>query len=124
LISDARPPSRERAFRFCASLGRRRVWLGAAAVVLLTETCIMAQSPAPSPGSDITKVLDRHRAELMALPDVVGVYIGLADDGKTPSIRVMLERESPDARRAIPRQIEHHPVLVEVSGEIRPLEHP
>jgi hypothetical protein len=84
----------------------------------------MAQSPAPSPGSDITKVLDRHREELMALADVVGVYIGLADDGKTRCIRVMLARGSPDARRAIPAQIEQHPVVVEVSGEIRPLAHP
>ena len=81
----------------------------------------MAQSPAPSPATDINAVLDRHRAELMALPNVVGVYIGLADDGKTRCIRVMLARESPEARHAIPAQIEHHPVIIEISGEIRPL---
>jgi hypothetical protein len=55
------------------------------------------------------------------IKDVVGVYVGLEDDGRTPCLHVMLARDSSEARQAIPSQIEGYNVEVEVTGEIRPL---
>ena len=79
-----------------------------------------AQNMSPTPRRDINAVLADHQQELMSIPDVVGVYVALAADGKTPALKIMLKRASPEAERAIPRSIEGYPVTTEVTGEIRP----
>ena len=80
----------------------------------------MAQNTSPS--RDINAVLRAHDKELLAIHGVVGVYIGVLDDGKTACLKVMLAERSAEAERAIPKSIEGFPVVVEVSGEIRPLD--
>ncbi len=80
----------------------------------------MAQDTSPS--RDINAVLRAHDKELLAIPWVVGVYVGLLEDGKTPCLKVMLSTKSPEADGAIPKNIEGFPVVIEVSGEIRPLD--
>jgi len=75
-----------------------------------------------SPTADINAVLSRHDKELLAIPGVVGVYVGLLDDGKTPCLKVMLAQKSAQTERAIPKSIEGFPVVTEVTGEITPLE--
>src|SRR6266568_3432856 len=80
---------------------------------------LMAESPSPS--RDINAVLAAHDHQLLELPDVVGVYVGVLPDGKTPCLKVMLARPTPETERKIPREIEGYPVVTEISGEIRPL---
>ena len=80
---------------------------------------LMAESP--SPRRDINAVLAAHDRQLLNLPAVVGVYVGVLADGKTPCLKVMLARPTPDTERKIPREIEGFPVITEISGEIRPL---
>ncbi len=75
----------------------------------------MAESP--SPRCDIDAVLAAHDRQLLDLPAVVGVLA----DGKTPCLKVMLARPTPETERKIPRKIEGYPVVTEISGEIRPL---
>lgn len=70
---------------------------------------------------DINAVLASHDRRLLALPGVVGVYVGLMDDGATPCLKVMLARDDAQLRRTLPKELEGYPVLVEVSGEIKPL---
>ena len=41
----------------------------------------MAQSNSPPPKRDINAVLRDHDKELMAIPNVVGVYVGVLGDG-------------------------------------------
>jgi hypothetical protein len=84
----------------------------------------MAQTNSPSPKRDINAVLADHDKQLMATPNVVGVYVGMLENGKTPCLKVMLARKSPETERAIPRLLEGYPVVVEVTGEIRPLGSP
>jgi hypothetical protein len=84
---------------------------------LLTGT--MAQNNS----RDINAVLHAHDRELLAIKGVVGVYVGLLDDGKTPCLKVMMTAKSTEVERAIPKTIEGHPVSIEVTGEIRPLQH-
>jgi hypothetical protein len=80
---------------------------------------LMAESP--SPRRDINVVLAAHDRQLLDLPAVVGVYVGVLADGKTPCLKVMLARPTPETERKIPREIEGYPVVTEISGEIRPL---
>src|SRR2546423_14893145 len=80
---------------------------------------LMAESP--SPRRDINAVLAAHDRQLLDLPAVVGVYVGVLADGKTPCLKVMLARPTPKTERKIPREIEGYPVVTEISGEIRPL---
>jgi hypothetical protein len=78
----------------------------------------MAQTNSSPAKRDINAVLRDHEKQLMAIPDVVGVYVGVLPDGKTPCLKVMLAKETP--HRAIPRELEGYPVIAEVTGEIRP----
>jgi hypothetical protein len=70
---------------------------------------------------DINAVLKAHDKELLAIPGVVGVYVGVLPDEKTPCLKVMVVEETEDLKRRIPKSIEGHPVLIEESGVIRPL---
>lgn len=81
----------------------------------------MAQNNSPSPKRDINAVLRDHDKRLLAIPGVVGVYVAALDDGKTPCLKVMLARKTPESDRDLPKSIEGHPVVTEVTGEIRPL---
>jgi hypothetical protein len=92
------------------------------AVFALTAGCQenMAQDKT-TPKRDINAVLRDHDKELLAIPGVVGVYVALLDDGKTPCLKVMLARASLETERALPKTLEGYPVISEVTGEIRPL---
>lgn len=72
------------------------------------------------PQRDIKAVMDAHVGTLMAIPGVTAVAIGELDDG-TPCIKVYIEKESDETRRAIPKTLEGYPVRVEVSGKIEPM---
>ena len=54
----------------------------------------MPQNNSPLPKRDINAVLRDHDKELLAIPGVVGVYVALLDDGKTPCLKVMLARKT------------------------------
>ena len=77
-----------------------------------------------TPKRDINDVLRDHDKELLAIPGVVGVYVAVLDDGKTPCLKVMLAQKSAETERAIPKTLEGYPVVSEVTGEIRPLGNP
>jgi hypothetical protein len=81
----------------------------------------MAQLNSPSPKRDINAVLSDHDKKLLAIPGVVGVYVGVLEDGKTPCLKVMLARKTPESQRDVPKSLEGYPVVTEVTGEIRPL---
>lgn len=100
-----------------------RRWFGTALIATLLAGC-ESSMPAPKPPGglrDINVVIADHDKRLMALPGVVGVYVGLMDDNATPCLKVMLAREDPQVRRSIPREIEGYRVITEVTGEIKPM---
>ena len=82
----------------------------------------MAQTSSPSPKRDINAVLAAHDRELLAIPGVVGVYVGALNDGKTPCLKVMLAEKNHETERKIPQTLDGYPVITEVTGEIRPLD--
>lgn len=82
----------------------------------------MAAAPSPSPRRDINAVLAAHDDALLAIEGVVGVYVGLLEDKSTACLRVMIQKDTPAVRKEIPSSIEGYPVVIEVSGKIRPLD--
>lgn len=69
---------------------------------------------------DIKEVMETNVAKLMALPGVVGVFIGALDNG-TPCIKVMVVKANRELEKKIPKTLEGHPVLIVETGELRPL---
>jgi hypothetical protein len=96
-------------------------WFVSALILVVACQPDMAQTTSPSPKRDINAVLAAHDKELIALPDVVGAYIGTLEDNRTLCIKVMLAKRNPEVERKIPHLIEGHPVRIEVSGVIRPM---
>jgi hypothetical protein len=94
-----------------------------AAVLLFLAGCMSSNQENVSSRAprDINAVLADHDKELLAIPGVTGVYVGLLKDNKTPCLKVMLTRNDSGLERRIPRVLEGHPVVTEVTGEIRPL---
>jgi hypothetical protein len=95
--------------------------LCAAAVIALLSTH-MARSDSPPSARDINSVLAAHDKQLLAMPNVVGVYVGVLRDGKTPCLKVMLAKASAETQAAIPHTIDGFAVVVEVTGPIKPLQ--
>ena len=98
--------------------------LGLAVALLVTYQQNMAQDSTSSPKRDINAVLAAHEKELLALPDVVGVYVGTLEDRHALCLKVMLAHKNSESERTIPRMIEGYKVTVEVTGEARAMESP
>src|SRR5437773_10256382 len=98
-------------------------WLVLALIFAVAYGQNMAQNSSPAPKRDINAVLAAHDKELLAIPGVVGVYVGTLKDGRTPCLKAMLA-EKTDSQRAIPGSIEGYPVVIQVTGEIRALDNP
>ena len=99
-----------------------------AALRLLARICILvafaflmaaATNGSPAPKRDINAVLADVSDRLLAIPGVVGIYVGVREDGKTACLKVMLSDAK--AEPSIPKTIEGYAVVVEITGEIRPL---
>ena len=69
---------------------------------------------------DINTVKEAHTQELMAVPGVVGVYVGELND-HTPCIVVMVTKRTQEVEQKIPKTLEGHPVKVDETGVIRPM---
>jgi hypothetical protein len=72
------------------------------------------------PTQDINAVLRAHQDELMAIPGIVGIYVGLMDDEKTPCLKVMVVKKTQDLGNKIPKSLDGYPVVIEETGIIRP----
>lgn len=71
------------------------------------------------PSETVRKVLERHAHELTALPGVVGIAEGEADDA--PCVTVYVTEKTADVLCGIPADLEGWPVIVRESGEFRGL---
>jgi hypothetical protein len=92
-------------------------------VAFASIALLLGNAMAQSNPRDINAVLQAHDRELLAINGVVGVYVGLLDDAKTPCLKVMVVAQTAELERAIPKTLEGFPVIIEVTGEVRPLGH-
>ncbi|WP_449258602.1 hypothetical protein [Chlorobium limicola] len=65
----------------------------------------------------IGEVKQANEAELLALPDVASVGIGLDEKG-SPAIVVGLARENVRTQALIPQELETYPVTVKITGQL------
>jgi hypothetical protein len=103
------------------------LWL-IAALLVLAGCSNSGQSPLSPSGpqvpmvrKDINDVLRQHDRELMAIPGVVGVAVGLMPDDRTYCLKVLVVKLTNEIRRKIPASIDGYPVALEESGVIQPL---
>jgi hypothetical protein len=81
--------------------------------------CRTTEEPTPAVTTrPIEQVLAEHTPSLMRIDGVVGTAQGETPERK-PCILVLVARETPAIRAAIPRQIEGWPVQIMVTGEIK-----
>jgi hypothetical protein len=74
------------------------------------------------PQRAIEATLPDRQKGLLAFPHVIGVYLGRVDERSAQlAIRVMLDRYSAAARKALPKMIKGYAVGPEVTGKIQPL---
>ena len=99
-------------------VGARTPLIAVLLPAMFLASCAAPTSPLPKPS--IETVLRNHDQELMSRPGVVGVYIGLLDDGRTQCLKVMLNRDAPALVLSLPKILEGYRVVVEVSGPIKP----
>jgi hypothetical protein len=84
-----------------------------------TETPEAADTE-PRTSRSIQEAKEAWEARLMAMPGVTGVAIGLSKDGRTPCIKVYVNRFAVRTATEIPKEIEGYPVEVERRGVFRP----
>jgi hypothetical protein len=82
----------------------------------------MDHSTSAKPTRDINAVLTDHSQDLMSKPGVVGVFVGLLQDNKTPCLKVIVLRQARDVSASIPKTIEGYPVAIDLSDPIRPMQ--
>ena len=68
--------------------------------------------------ANIEEVKNRHEAQLLSLPGVVSVGIGL-DDNKQAIIVVGISADNEALKARLPQQLEGHRVSVEYIGKVR-----
>lgn len=88
-----------------------------AAAILLLVAAARACGRENMPPS-IQEAKAKHEARLMAQPGVVSVGIGRDADG-TQVIVVGLDRERPETRAGLPRELEGYPLRVQIIGSVR-----
>jgi hypothetical protein len=87
-------------------------------IVILHTGGLMAQSPDDSTNEAIeaaTAVLEQHKSELLALPGVTAVGVGMMRDGATVGIHLYIQQGA-DAR-PMPRSMDGIPVRVMEGGD-------
>jgi len=109
------------------NMGRTILW-GACCCILAVITAFMCKRDLSGemkerttmPFRDINEVMQAHTAEMMALSGVVGIYIGETEDGRV-CIKVMVREKTDELEQKIPKTLEGYPVLIDVTGEIKPM---
>ena len=69
----------------------------------------------------IEEVKAQHEEQLMSIEGVQGVGIGQRQDGDGLAIKVYVDNKTKALQEKLPKQLEGHPVQIEVSGEFHAL---
>ncbi|MFO7610566.1 MAG: hypothetical protein R6X35_15495 [Candidatus Krumholzibacteriia bacterium] len=70
---------------------------------------------------DIMSVVDTHAPRLIAIEGVAAIAVGALDSGE-PCVRIYVVALTDALRAQLPPTLEGWPVVLEESGEIRPLD--
>ena len=95
-----------------------RAYTTIVSVILLAALAASACREGAEMQTSIQDAKAQHEAELMAMPGVVSVGIGMNDDGNEVIV-VGIDRDQPSIRAQVPQSVEGYPVRVEVVGNIK-----
>jgi hypothetical protein len=90
----------------------------AAVIVLVAGGCVKSGNEGGSHPPPAAQVLDRYSPAWMAVPGVVGTGVGTCED--RPCLKVFVIERTPEIERRIPHSADGYPVVVEVTGVVRP----
>lgn len=65
----------------------------------------------------VAATIERHSAELLAIPGVVGVSEGVREG--RPVLQILVVRRTPELVARLPQSLEGHPVVIVETGVIR-----
>lgn len=65
----------------------------------------------------IQQAKEKHQAELMALPGVVSMGIGLSEGEM--AIMIGLDGKHPDTEKALPKELEGYKLIIQTVGTIK-----
>jgi hypothetical protein len=99
----------------------RRFLIVVAILLLSTAFGCRTKSEDTVTNRDINAVLEAHAANLMSIPGVAAVGVGQLSDG-TPCIKIYVKQKTDDLLAGLPKNLEGHSVVVEESGEFKPME--
>jgi hypothetical protein len=68
----------------------------------------------------IQKTLKKHTESLMSYTGVVGTAQGVHQGN--PCIAVFINQENPELIKKIPKFLDGYPVIIEVTGPVKPLD--
>ena len=83
------------------------------ALVLSIPACTSDPPPAPAPADQVRQ---RHEADLMGIPGVVGVGVGQCQG--QACIKVLVEQRTEELAGAVPTDLEGVPVELEEIGQV------
>lgn len=86
--------------------------------LLLILGSLNQTSVADTMQTNIQDVKNRHESQLMSMPGVVSVGIGL-DEDKNPIIIIGIETDDAELRSRLPQQLEGYQVRVQHTGKVR-----
>jgi hypothetical protein len=89
-------------------------------VAPITHEEPIALSKADPQVRSVMAIQERHTPDLMANSEVAGTAVTVTEDGK-PAIMVMTKTQTLKKGQGIPEMIEGIPVIIEVTGVIRPM---
>ena len=85
-------------------------------MVASTTSCTRSDRESTVP-ANVSQVLERHSDSLMSIPGVVGTAEGSC--AGRPCILVLVERDTPALRKAVPAQLDGIQVEIRETGRIR-----
>ncbi len=71
------------------------------------------------PQMTIKQVLEKYTSQWMAAPGVIGT--GEGEHNGKPCIKVFVTKKTAELEKKIPAQAEGYPVVIEETGEIKPM---
>ncbi len=95
-----------------------RATVSIVSVILVAAFAATACREGAEMQTSIQDVKAQHEAELMAMPGVVSVGIGLDDQGNHVIV-VGVDQDRPEIRAQVPKTVDGYPVRVEVVGKMK-----
>jgi hypothetical protein len=74
-----------------------------------------------SRSTNVNSVREKHESAIMQIPGVTGIGVGESGPRGDPTLKIYVDRMTPELRKRLPKELEGYPVVAEESGEFKAL---